>query len=523
VLERVTGQRSAWSAILNREQTPVAILFAGFLCLYLLLASGRVETIDYLQSIDVANQFASHGVVWIVGVPASPGGGSIPGVGGHLYAAHDVGMALILLPMAILQTAHVLPASGALFLETLVNPVSAACLVTLFFVFGRRLGAPIGAAIAGAAVLGTGTLILPYAHTTFDATPTALFTLAGFYLAWRALGEKRSALLFLSSCSLGAAILVRADSIFYAVPATIWVGSASWRWSSRSRFIAWASWAGPMLTAGALTALYDVTRFGAILNNGHVHDPNTRAVTPLWYGWLGLFSSPGEGLLFFAPPLLIAAVGWRRFLRFRPGLGWAILAAVAAYSIFVARLANWSGALAWGPRLMVPAVPLLLLPLPELLGSASRHIGYRITASAVYAAGLVGQLGGALMWVLALERQHGGDPQKVAFHRSVIVWSWEAVSHVITGHDAYPPRLAEGAIPPPVPRWDFWWAGANSLSHRDPALAHSVAALLFFVLFIATALGVVVMVSAGSRPVADRATPGPRDRVAPAAPTPERR
>lgn len=126
MLERVTRQRSAWSAILNREQTPVAILLACFLCLYLLLA----------------NQFASHGVVWIVGVPASPGGGSVPGVGGHLYAAHDVGMALILLPMAILQTAHVLPASGALFPETLVNPVSAACLVSLFFVFGRRLGAP---------------------------------------------------------------------------------------------------------------------------------------------------------------------------------------------------------------------------------------------------------------------------------------------------------------------------------------------------------------------------------------------
>ncbi len=93
-------------------------------------------------------------------------------------------------------------------------------------------------------------------------------------------------------------------------------------------------------------------------------------------GALALLASPAKGLLLFVPVALVALVGVFRALRApkhrlwdqaQPSrlLPWACLAAAIAHVAWLAVVGGWSGGPFWGPRLVAPAWPLLLLFLPE--------------------------------------------------------------------------------------------------------------------------------------------------------------
>lgn len=133
--ERAPAPVATWSS--GCQFTPgscsgVAIwLFVAFLGVYLLLAAGHIESIDVSESIAASQQMVSHAVVWVTGFPTTPGGGVVPGVGGHLYSPHDIGLALIFLPISALVrlTSPPIPTSDLLY--SLVDPVFAALLVTV--------------------------------------------------------------------------------------------------------------------------------------------------------------------------------------------------------------------------------------------------------------------------------------------------------------------------------------------------------------------------------------------------------
>lgn len=83
-------------------------------------------------------------------------------------------------------------------------------------------------------------------------------------------------------------------------------------------------------------------------------------------GALGLLFDPSHGLLWFAPLLTLAAIGW--FLRDQnnPPLGAISLAAFLAWFGLTAAWANWWGGSCYGPRLMLPALPALVVPLLQI-------------------------------------------------------------------------------------------------------------------------------------------------------------
>jgi hypothetical protein len=91
---------------------------------------------------------------------------------------------------------------------------------------------------------------------------------------------------------------------------------------------------------------------------------------------LALVASPAKGLLLFTPVALVAVAGLVGVLRgpkhrlwdqAPPSrvLPWACLAAAVAHVAWVAVLGGWNDGPFWGPRLLAPAWPVLLLFLPE--------------------------------------------------------------------------------------------------------------------------------------------------------------
>lgn len=97
-------------------------------------------------------------------------------------------------------------------------------------------------------------------------------------------------------------------------------------------------------------------------------------------GPLALLASPAKGALVFAPVLLVGVAGLVRALAQRTRRLWdqpqpgrllpvACALAVVAHVASVALLGGWSAGVAWGPRLLAPAWPLLLLFVPEGLAT----------------------------------------------------------------------------------------------------------------------------------------------------------
>ena len=75
---------------------------------------------------------------------------------------------------------------------------------------------------------------------------------------------------------------------------------------------------------------------------------------------------PAKGLLFFAPAAAIGLCLAFRGYRSWPGLGPFLIGAFVLRTVLVASRGDWHGGFCLGPRLLMPVLPVLLLPLASL-------------------------------------------------------------------------------------------------------------------------------------------------------------
>jgi hypothetical protein len=476
----------------------VGLVFVGVGCLYALVDSGRIQTIDVQQSVAVSKAIAAHATVAVSGLVANNAGGVVRGVHGSYYSFHDIGLALIFLPVSLLLAVHAIGSQAATFLYTLVDPVFGAATVVLFYVFELELTERRRTALLASAVLAVCTIVFPYSHFSFDAAPTGFFVLLSTYSAWRFERSLRSrhmriSFLILSSVAAGCAVLVRSDSALFVAVECVWVAvllAGTGTWSGRSRVA--AAWLVPLISAGVVTLWYNDARFGSVFDDGHRHDVNLALTTPVWRGAAGLLLSPGKGLVFFVPPVVAAAFGWRWLYRRSKALVLVPLASLALYCGFEGRFASWSGAQAWGPRFLVPLVAILLVPLAGVLCRWKELRGTRrVLVALLVALGFAVQVPGVLTDDVALDQMHGDvasdqlhardAEQQAAWHSSQILYGWGALVRSARGQDPYPSTLHGGIVAPPVPPVDLWWADAYTFGASDPSARWTLVGVLFFV------------------------------------------
>ena len=285
-----------------------------------------------------------------------------PGTGGHLYINKVPGVSfLAAIPYAIVYRVS----NGELrtkqwIITAATCGVCGALIGVVLYLYGRRrYGATPRDALWISLAILFGTIVFAYSTMLFAHVPAALFLLLAFVLFDRspfAAGAAAGmATLCFDVCAVAALLLL------FLVP----------NWRAALRYVAggvpfamvlglyqWACFGSPFRPP--LEASPRFTEHGLLF--GFLRLPSNEA---LW----DISFSPFRGLFFASPFLLFAFVAMRRMTR-REVI--AVAGITAIFFVVIAGFNGWSGGWAFGPRYLLPIVPLLGIPMLAAARTASR-------------------------------------------------------------------------------------------------------------------------------------------------------
>jgi hypothetical protein len=359
-----------------------AALFLFLLSIYLLTFSGTLHSSDGQAMFSVSESLVRRGAYDINQIRWMGLQQGAFGPDGNLYCRKGLGTSLVALPLAWLGL--VIPAWGMIQTTMLLNVVVTALTGTLVFIYVRRLGYSSATACAGSLVFGLGTIAWPYAKYFFSEPLTGICLLAAAYFTLQpglARGERSTWLRFmLAGFCLGLAIATRfANAALVPIYAIILVihllrmGGIT-RWSeirSQPSLLVGVTWRGllafalPLVVWAVILAGYNYLRFGNPLTTGYLAEESFSA--PWVTGMLGLLVSPGKGLLVFCPVLVAVLPSLPSFFRRHPPHATLTLLVAAGYVLLYGKWFMWHGGFAWGPRFLLPVIPLLCIALAPLL------------------------------------------------------------------------------------------------------------------------------------------------------------
>jgi hypothetical protein len=240
---------------------------------------------------------------------------------------------------------------------------------------GIALGFPVGGSVALAALLGVASPLWLYARIdSTEALQSAMMIGATYFLV-----RERDTIRVGSALAAGALLAGAVAAKLLNVIVLPWfILFAGWR-ASRSTGSILACLVAPALVVLGLLAIFNRSRFGSSFGTGYELIEGAFDHPILDGAWVQLFSL-GHGLLVFCPALVLLPLTAPEFARRFP----AESALVAA--VFVSLLAVYSKwwaywGMSWGPRFLVPALPLLVLMLLPVIERGAWRRGVLVAAS----------------------------------------------------------------------------------------------------------------------------------------------
>lgn len=398
--------------------------------LHLLTASGGLFTPDDVAIYRVAASLAA-GEGWAAD-PTDIEGWGARGPDGRFYPQFAPLQSVLLVPAVMLERAADLPPA---FLASFVHQATTPAMIFVFVLFLSDLGAPPVRAAAAGALVGAATPVWPYATYSFPEPLAALGLVVAVRHALRGDGA-------LAGAGLAFAALSRHEALL-AYPA-VWIALAA---RGRRALLAGAavSLAGPLGLAA-----HNVARFGAPLATGHEAGPGAWSLARIPLGLAGNAVAPGKGLVWFAPACLPALAGLPALWRRRRDA--VLLAAGVAVPVILAGAAwhSWMGGYSWGPRRLMPVLPLVFIGTADAIAlAAGRLSGAAILAlalagAAVNAAGVGAHFADVLVAAEETSPVHHPLVPKRDFHRATL---WNPRYSPILDHARL---VAAGEGTPPI-------------------------------------------------------------------------
>jgi len=475
-----TSMESSAKRGARREWPVAAHLFAFFTLLYAWCAVGRFNSTD---GRDIHATAVSLLLRHSLAVP--PSLGTFVGRGGLSYAKYGIGLSLVEFPLTLVDLA-----GGALGLfrsapdlfASMTNAWVTAAGIALLFLLVRDLGYGARVALLTALVYGLTTPAWPYAKLDFSEPLLATMLLAAALASFRFATRQRQQLLLrlrwvlLAGAALGVAVLTKYVAVAVAPLFAIYLIAASqggeaeratapprWRRSLPAQAAFWL----PVAAAVALTLAVNALRSGSPWVTGYAAFERPLNQSPLATLAAGaaLLVSPGFGLLWYASPLVLGVLGFRRMWRRHPreALGVALLAGVTL--LLYATYPTWYGGWSWGPRFLVPLAPFLLLPAAEIFADPPVARRLRNGMLALLAAGGVEQVLGVLV-------NYRADYDLLPWARPETAHVWEPWTAALLWHALFLPvslltnlglRLPGRIVPVTLANW-----GLNQVAEFFP-------------------------------------------------------
>lgn len=331
-------------------------MFVGTWLIYLALSPPGIYSLDGYSMLAVADSLVTHGNVTV------PTGLGIPGKDGLIYSSWYPLQSVLAVPVVAVAIkassflhipVHYAESVSATVLPALYTALTVPLVSTLAISLGST---EIGAWLAAIAY-GFGTIALAYTRDFYADPLLALLVASGVALAFR--GHKAWVTLPVAAL----AVLAKPTGIILG---PVLCGYLFWK---TRRF--WLSLLPAFGSAVglALYFVYNDYRFGNYRVFGQSWKFSLRFVPE---GLAGLLISPGAGLLWFCPCVILSVVALAQIKTHRLE-AWTI-AALAASSLLLHSLWHfWSGGWSWGPRLLLPILP-GLVALTGALSNGGRKV-----------------------------------------------------------------------------------------------------------------------------------------------------
>jgi hypothetical protein len=436
---RQTVSRPAMTADRPGRVALVALLIGvAFSAFYAGTSRGVFVFGDDILMYQVTTAISDHGEVSVTS-PAESGdvARAIPGRDGKRYAKYGLAPSLVAWPFyaasprlfdrfELPETAdrHGNLRTGATVFGTgLANAVTGGATVAVTFLLAVELGFPLLVALATAFCLGSATLLAHYSGTSLSEPLSALCLAVAVLALVKAHGrgegrgrsrdesqnernreskggsesktrnesktknEKKSSVkggwlgrwwLAISGFAAGLGVATKAAHLVVVLPLFFWAAALGWREKRARGLIVHALyWSSCFFLWLGVVGAYNWQRFGSVFETGYGGEAGMFSGSPL-AGLAGLLVSPFKGVFWFCPVLLLSLVGARAFWRRSRSGSLAILALSAAWLLLISTYYQWYGGDCWGPRFLVPLLPLWILPAAEIFARWRRGAGWKL-------------------------------------------------------------------------------------------------------------------------------------------------
>jgi hypothetical protein len=438
-------------------------------CTLLLIAPGRLGSADALAQLQAATLLARTGDLGISPPPSALKGVWIPSPSGRYFEAHDPGNLLLMTPAAfgaglldrrpLLEAVVDPPPSSKLFVSLAMAVLAGAGAILMQRTVWQATNR--SGALASGAILLFGTFAIAYARSAWDV----LGGWVGVIWVTKVMVEMATSPKWTArqAAELGLAAAF-ACWFRYSLGPFLGLTLLWWFWSERSHVTRKAILG--CVAAGGLAMIpvlyYNYVRMGSFWIPATRH-PQFDSVNALGGhaidGVLALVFSPNRGLLAHAPVLLLlpwAMISLRRSTG--PRIKRLLLCLIAPCTLYLGLIGSMNNpcAFGWGPRYLLPILPILALPVLILLADRQN---WTLSVYTLVGVSLVINAPAALANWSAAGAQDG----------VLAIWSWpqhqaatwnqlgQMLHHIQLSTPDPPGQTAAGGP-------DFWWWRLFSLS-----------------------------------------------------------
>jgi hypothetical protein len=348
---------------LKKVEVPI-LIFLLVASVYVATAKGTLGVSDSLLSLRTAQAIVERGSLALEGSEDN-GREFIYNYihNGKAYSKYGIGLPLLWLPYVL--AGNLLTARTGLpnelvtrFLLSFYNVAFGAGACVLMFYLARFFKASAKSAVAVALSLGLGTMAWRYSVWTLSEATQMFLLLCAVYGVLK--GDRRS--LLAGSTCFGFLVLIKVFSLIY-VPVFAAYLIVRYRSSSRKALGRLADFLAPVLVAGALIAALNYVRFGNPLESGYGGEALQFYPRTLPRHLVLLLFPPERGLFAYNPILVLSVLGFPWLIKVARREAVFVLSLIGVNLCSCAMWHDWDGGWAWGPRFLVPVIPLYLLPL----------------------------------------------------------------------------------------------------------------------------------------------------------------